>query len=365
MVRSAPLAYPRAVRGLIPVLVLVAAAAAGEEWRCARGNLKNTGVVKNRGPVAQPQIAWKYEEKATISRGVALAFGRLVYGVGEFVVACRRQRSGTELWDAAVKQQIRAWPAIRNDLVYVGSPDRVHYVFNFNTGKEPGAAEAEAAIVADPAVTENYYLAGATDGIFYVMAPKDARPLWKPKTGRVRHGAAVDRGRAYVVNDKGTVYALDLKKKRELWNLELNAEPLCAPILCKGLLWLPLKDAVQGIQTRRGQAGTRHELKGIAGAPALAKSLLYYGTDQGEVVVFDVSKGKELRRVKVADGTVSSPLILGRNVIYGAAGDTLFAVDAKKGRVLWTFQGEGKFQPPIIADKAIYVAADNVFYCLK
>ncbi|MHC4135840.1 MAG: PQQ-binding-like beta-propeller repeat protein [Planctomycetota bacterium] len=353
------------MRVLVPVLILVAAAAAGEEWRCARGNLQNTGVVKNRGPVARPQVAWEHEEKETISRGVALASGRLVYGVGEHVVACRRQSTGMELWDAAVKQQVSAWPAIANDRVYVGSPDRVHYVFNFDTGKEPGGTEAEAAIVADPAVTEDYYLVGATDGIFYVMAAKDGRPLWKPKTGRVRQGAAVDRGRAYVVNEKGTVYALDLKKKRELWTHEVNAAPLCAPILCKGLLWLPLKDAVQGIRTKRGRAETRHELKGIAGAPALEKSLLHYGTDQGEVVVFDVAKGKELRRVKVADGAVSSPLILARNVLYGAAGSTLFAVDAKRGRVLWTFTGEERFQPPIVADKAIYVAAGSVFYCLR
>jgi outer membrane protein assembly factor BamB len=353
------------VRALVPLLVCVAAAAAGEEWRCARGNLKNTGVVKNHGPLAKPQVVWKLEEKGPISRGVALAFGRLVYGVGEFVVACRRQTTGTELWDAAVRQQISAWPAIANDLVYVGSPDRVHYVFNFDTGKEPGGTEAEGAIVADPAVTADYYLAGATDGIFYVMAPKDARPLWKPKTGRVRHGAAVDRGRAYVVNDKGTVYALDLKKKRELWTCELNAAPLCAPILGKGRLWLPLEDAVQAITTKRGQAATRHELKGLSGAPALEKSLLHYGTDQGEVVVFDVSRGKELRRVKVADGAVSSPLILARKVLYGAAGSTLFAVDTKTGRVLWTFEGEEKFQPPIVADKAIYVASGTVFFCLR
>ncbi|MHC4818642.1 MAG: outer membrane protein assembly factor BamB family protein [Planctomycetota bacterium] len=353
------------MRVLVPVLLWVAVAAAGEEWRCARGNLSNTGVVKNRGPVATPQVVWKREEQETIGRGVALAAGRLVYGVGEFVVACRRQTTSTELWNASVKQRISAWPAIANDCVYVGSPDRVHYVFNFDTGKEPGGTEAGAAIVADPAVTADYYLAGATDGIFYVMAPKDARPLWKPKTGPVLHGAAVGRGRAYVVNEKGTVYALDLRKKRELWTCELNAKPLCAPILCKGRLWLPLEDAVQGISTKHGRAETRHALKGIAGAPALAKSLLHYGTDQGEVVVFDVSKGKELRRVKVAEGAVSVPLILARGVLYGAAGSTLFAVDAKRGNVLWTFEGEEKFQPPIVADKAIYVAAGEVFYCLR
>jgi outer membrane protein assembly factor BamB len=350
---------------LVPVLLCAAAVAAGEEWRCARGDLKNTGVVKNRGPAAKPQVAWKREEKDAISRGVALAAGKLVYGVGEFVVACRRQANGAEIWDGSVKQQISAWPAIANDLVYVGSPDRVHYVLNFDTGKEPGGAEAEAGIVADPAVTEEYYLAGATDGKFYVMSPKDARPLWKPKLGPIRHGAAFDRGRAYVVNVQGKVHALDVRRRRVLWTHETGATPLCAPILSKGALWVPLKDAVQGLDAKRGRPQARHELKGITGAPALAKPLLHYGTDQGEVVVFDVARGKELRRVKVADGAVTSPLILGRGVIYGAAGATLFAVDPKRGRVLWTFAGEEKFQPPIVADKAVYVAAGTVFFCLR
>ena len=74
------------MRVLVPVLLLAAAAAAGEEWRCPRGDLQNTGVAKNRGPVAKPQVAWKREEKEMISRGVALAAGKLVYGVGEYVV---------------------------------------------------------------------------------------------------------------------------------------------------------------------------------------------------------------------------------------------------------------------------------------
>jgi len=349
---------------LVPLLLWVAVAAAGEEWRSSRGNLQNTGVVKSRGPLAQPQVAWQREEKETISRGVALAAGKLVYGAGEYVVACRRQSNGLEVWNAAVKQQISAWPAIANDRVYVGSPDRVHHIINFKNGKDLGGVVADAAILADPAVTKDYYLAGATDGVFYVMAANDGRPRWKPLTGNVRLGAAVDKDRAYVVNDHGTVYAFDVKKKRELWKHELKTAPLCAPILGKGVVWAPLTNAIQGLDTRHGRAGPRRELKGIAGPPALEKSVLYYGTQAGEVVTFDLRKGQELRRVKVADEAVTAPLILARKVVYGAAGKTLFAV-GPQGRVLWTFQGEEKFQPPIVADKAIYVAADNVFYCLR
>ena len=66
----------------------------------------------------------------------------------------------------------------------------------------------------------------------------------------------------------------------------------------------------------------------------------------------------------MADAAVTAPLILARGVLYGAAGKTLFAIHPMGG-VLWTFTGEEPFQPPIVADKAIYVAADNVFYCLR
>jgi outer membrane protein assembly factor BamB len=351
-------------RVIVPMLLLAAAAAAGEEWRCARGDLGNTGVVENRGPVAQPQVVWKREEKELISPGVALAAGRLVYGVGEYVVACRRQKSGAEVWDAAVKQQVSAWPAIANKRVYVGSPDRVHHIIGFDNGNDLGGFVADAAVLADPAVTKRYYLAGALDGVFYVMAATNGRPLWKPLTGNVRLGAAVEKDRAYVVNDHGTVFAFDVKKKRTLWKHELKAAPLCAPILGTTVVWVPVTNAIQGLKIQRGAAGPRHELKGIAGPPVLDKSVLYYGTQTGEVVAFDLSKGEELRRVRVADEAVTAPLILARKVLYGAAGQTLFAV-GPHGKVLWTYAGEEKFQPPIVADKAVYVAADNVFYCLR
>jgi outer membrane protein assembly factor BamB len=82
-------------------------------------------------------------------------------------------------------------------------------------------------------------------------------------------------------------------------------------------------------------------------------------------VALDLESGKELRRVKVGAEAVHTPLILGKGVLYGAAGMTLFAVDPKAGKVLWTFQGEDRWGPPIVADKSIYVAAGRTLYCLR
>ncbi|MFI5402452.1 MAG: PQQ-binding-like beta-propeller repeat protein, partial [Planctomycetota bacterium] len=238
------------MRGLL-LFVLLTAAFAGEEWPSARFDPLNTGVTKNKGPIATPQVAWKHEEKETISPGVALGAGRLAYGMGEFVVAYREASDGREVWDGAVKQQVSAWPAIGPGGVYVGSPDQVHYILKLADGKEAGATEAAGSIVADPVVTEEWYLAGSTDGLLYVMSPKNGAVLWKPKTGPVRYGCALDKTTAYVVSDEGTLFALDLKKKQEEWKCDLKGAARCAPIVGKGTIWVVVADAVQGV-TKKG-----------------------------------------------------------------------------------------------------------------
>ena len=75
--------------------------------------------------------------------------------------------------------------------------------------------------------------------------------------------------------------------------------------------------------------------------------------------------GKETSRIKVAEDAITTPLMIASKVIYGAAGPLLFAVDPIAGTVLWTYEGEENFRPPIVANGALYVGAGDVFYCLR
>ena len=347
-------------------LLCAASLLSAEDWLYPRGNLGNTGVTKNRGPKRTPKVQWKREEKGAIGTGAALSEGRLIYGVGEFAVACRRQSKGAAIWDAKVKQQVVSWPLVAGDTAYFGGQDHVFYRITIATAGEPETVEAEAAIVADPAVWEDYYFCGALDGFFYVMGSRTGRLLWRGKSGNVRHGAAVRKGKVYVANVGGKVFCYDIKTGREIWSYEAKAAPLSGPILGKSAVFLPTVDGkLHAIRAKTGKVAGSYDVTGIATAPVLDKSLLHYGTREGEIVTLDLKKGKEMGRTKAAPDAVSTPLVLAKKVVYGAAGATLFAVDPKAHRVLWTFKGEESFLPPIVAGGSIFVGAGNVFYCLK
>ncbi|MHC4932333.1 MAG: PQQ-binding-like beta-propeller repeat protein [Planctomycetota bacterium] len=350
---------------LAAALLMLSAIAAGDEWLFPRGDPANTGVTKNRGPKAKPEIQWRREEEGAIGTGAALVSGRLIYGAGEFVLACRRQSDGGKVWDGKVKQSIVSRPLALGALIYFGGQDHVHYRINLSDGKEPATTVAGGPIVADPAVTEEYYLAGGTDGWFYAMSSEDGRLLWRKRTGPVHHGAVVAKGKSYVVNSTGKLYAFDIRGGKELWNAESGTEPVAAPILSKGRVLLPLIDRVDVIQAKSGTMIDRHLTKSIAGAPVLDKQLLHYGTKEGEVVTLDLKTGKEKARVKVAPDPVAAPLVCAHKILYGSAGTTLFAYEVKSRRVLWTFEHTEAFQPIAVADKCIYVGAGTAFYCLR
>ncbi|MHC4342573.1 MAG: PQQ-binding-like beta-propeller repeat protein [Planctomycetota bacterium] len=350
---------------LLAALFMLSAVAIGEEWLFPRGDSANTGVTKNRGPKAKPEVQWRREEEGAIGTGAALVNGRLIYGAGEFVLACRRQSDGGKVWDGKIKQSIVARPLVFGALIYFGGQDHVHYRINLSDGKEPATTVAGGAIVADSAVTEAYYLAGGTDGWFYAMSSEDGRLLWRKRTGPIHHGAVIAKGKTYVVNTTGTLHAFDIRRGKELWKLESGTEPVAAPILAKGRVLLPLVDRVDVIATKGGTMTDRHVTKSIAGAPVLDKQLLYYGTKEGEVVTLDLKTGKEKARVKVASGPVAAPLVCARKILYGSAGKTLFAYEPKTRTVLWTYEHTEAFKPITVADKCIYAGAGTAFYCLR
>lgn len=349
----------------ILLLLLAGAPAAAEDWLLPRGDLQNTGVVKNRGPRRAPEVAWKREEADAVTSGLALCGGRLFFGVGETSFVARSARDGARFGEKPVKQAVVAWPAVQGELLFVGGQDHVLYRLRMATMEEPASPEAKGPIVAWAAVTETHFLCGSLDGHFYAVDVKSGAVLWSAATGPVRHGAAVVRNLVLVANEAGALHAFVVNSGKLAWKAEAGAAPAAPPMVAKDGALLPVKDAVLRFDARTGKPLPRVEAKGLAGVPAVDGRTLFFGTEQGELAAVELREGSETRRAKVADAPVTGALVVAGKTVYGSAGTTLFAADAATLEPVWRVEGETPFGSPIVADGSLYVAAGRVLYCYR
>jgi outer membrane protein assembly factor BamB len=109
-----------------------------------------------------------------------------------------------------------------------------------------------------------------------------------------------------------------------------------------------------------------HELRvasAIESSPALAGSLAFVGTDDGDLVALDAEHGSERYRVHVGEMARSSPLPLEDRVVVGVAsgrsGGAVAALAAAKGRLLWSRKLASVFSSPALAGEAVLIGSDD------
>lgn len=98
--------------------------------------------------------------------------------------------------------------------------------------------------------------------------------------------------------------------------------------------------------------------------PTVAGDLLYSGGRDGFLYVFEKQTGKQLGKRKIADGDLSSPVVVGETG-YLSSHNKLFAVDLKRknGGALWQFSAYGSiFLLKYEADGTIYFQSQENSY---
>lgn len=151
-----------------------------------------------------------------------------------------------------------------------------------------------------------------------------------------------------------------------IWHARLG--PIVAsPVVARGAVIVPTGDGrVAFFDPLSGRS--LHELKvgsAIESTPALAGALAFVGTDDGELVAVDTVTGEERYRVRLGQMVRSSPLVVdgeGRVVVGVVDGKTtgaLVAIDASKGRQVWTRKLGAVFSSPALAGERVLVGSDD------
>jgi outer membrane protein assembly factor BamB len=153
---------------------------------------------------------------------------------------------------------------------------------------------------------------------------------------------AVAYGRLYFTNNSGVMFAINAKTGKRAWKQRIGRCVAASP-------------AVDGHTV----------FQAFLNRPP-CNSKAKPGRLEGEVIAFASGFGKIRWRTRIGP-TESSPLVVGGRVYVGDWRGRVYALDAKTGRVRWTFQGKGRIKGGITkSGNRLYVGTyDGYLYSIR
>lgn len=273
-------------------------------------------------------------------------------------------KSGTERWSCRTGGPVRSAPTVVDGTVYVGSDDGSLYAVDAATGRQKWCSPLNAGVVRSAPAVEG--------DLVYVTAARCVYAL-DIRTGRVHwefHGigeAATtvgSSGDCVYFGSSGTLYTLDAKAGTKQW--------LIAGYGLTSYQWVVLAGPVAivgnaGTHVHAFDAGKRRQVWGarvphgpVSGPSALSDGLLYLGSEGGELVALDTSKGRKKWRYDTRGAIQSAPTVADGTVYVGNDDDRLYAVDSGTGELKWRFTiGAPIRSSPAVVGTAVCFGTDD------
>ena len=312
------------VAGVTIVVASLARPAAAEPvgWSQFQGDAAHSGVGPEDGPLPPYRQAWTFEEPGS-DRGLSAAVisGEVAIAVGVEGVYAVDLGSGVERWSVPRAGGPLASPSL-------------------------GAADGRTVLV---------YTEGEDDESSAVVGVDVAKQeeLWRTGLEDVsRSGVTIDAGKAFLGDDSGTVYAVDLESGTLLWTLERQGQVLSPPAAGGGVVYAPISDAQSGqVQVTAVDADTGPQDGNalwtfeppVAGrslsTPTLRPDSLVVGVSERLLVALDLEDGRELweERLNAEPSQLSAPAASGVVVASDLAGG-VYAVKPGTGEREWSYQ---------------------------
>jgi len=187
----------------------------------------------------------------------------------------------------------------------------------------------ESDIGAGIAVRGNLCVYTRTDGHIVARDVRDGRVVWSYKTGGKLFSTPAIRGcRVVCPSTDGNIYGLDLREGRLLWSY-VTGKPIVA-------------------------------------SPVIRGKRVFTGSSEGKFRANRLSDGKLLWQYdSISNFVETRPLLYRGGVYFGSWGNTFYALDQKRGRLLWkrVKYGNRMFSPaavwPVAARGKVFIVAPD------
>ncbi len=247
------------------------------------------------------------------------------------------------------------------------------------TGKEKWRKKG-LPIESSPLIENGVAYYGSWDNKVHALRLRDRKEIWAYDTGeRVNTSPAYSKGRIFVANQAGSVYALDARTGKLDWEATSASSPLGAreffyatPVVAYGRVYIGNSDGTMfAFGAKSGKVLWARPL----GTYIYASAAVY----ERKVFALDAATGDTKWSKELDSAVHSSPVVMG-GLVYTAAcsscgseaaryvkmgtKDLTVALDAESGKEVWRFPN-GKYASPVIADEdRVYLTGRSSLYGL-
>jgi len=342
-----------------------------------RADAAHLGVYASVAPSLK-SVQWRFHAGGSLISSPVVSGGMVYVGSNDGNLYAVRQEDGRLLWQYATQGAVTSSPAVSNNTVYVASTDGYVYAvdsqngtlrWRFKTAGErrysaPGIHGIKPAgkmmadpfdmFISSPTIADGAVYIGSGDHNVYAIDANTGAMRWRFATGDVVHATpAVAGGAVYIGSWDRNFYALDAATGALRWKFltgddqkihnQIGIEGSAS--VANGVVYFGCRDShLYALDARDGALRWKHDEFGswVIATPAIYNGVVYFTTsDEHVFFALDAATGKALFHDAYATFSYSSPSIAGGVAYYGTFDGLLYAVDARNGNVLATFETDG------------------------
>ncbi|MEN6436388.1 MAG: PQQ-binding-like beta-propeller repeat protein [Anaerolineaceae bacterium] len=232
---------------------------------------------------------------------------------------------------------------------------------NTNTGTQSWTFEqSKTRYIASPITANDNILAPSTDGDLYAMNMNGALQ-WKFHTSAAIWVSPVSDGTSvYLASMDKKLYALQLKDGEKIWEMDMGAAAMTAPILSEdgSLVYITtLGNKVLAVNAASGSLAWEYATTdAVWSQPFLYEGKLFFGDNDGFVTSLDAATGKKIWSTDMGSPVISGGAILSTGLVFATESGDVISI-SPEGSKLWTRSVESQvYSNLVVSEDHVLVA---------
>jgi outer membrane protein assembly factor BamB len=251
-------------------------------------------------------------------------------------------RNGGLLWRTSLQSSYPLWLSVIGGTLYVTTREGFVYALRSQDGSVLWSYQAYRG-VAPP----NDLFITAVDGIAYfdvqlngdaiqARQASDGAFLWQRTENQKQEFLSAGDGRTYIKDDDGTIYALHSENGSVLWRYQGLVEGNDTPAMAHGMAYFVSPNGeIDALRMSDGAQLWRYKSDVLLlGTLTLDGSVLYVNTVDGSIYALDARMGALLWKYTVGNALSQMALVNGQ-VYVGASDGNIY--DLRAGALLWRY----------------------------